>query len=154
MKNILINFILFILAITLFAVFLIPGFLFATYSIAWQKGFKGLHDYFSGLFGTIAIDVDRSGNFVLGPMLNYLFIRRNLSHLYGEYVIKPEDWDFYHEYVVDHRFGDIRETISSVLGKNQRAENLTTMGRWMCGVLDRLDYNHCQKWIAYYKKTN
>ena len=43
-----------------------------------------------------------------------------------------------------YRFGDIRETISSVLGKNQRDKTLTKTGKVLVWVLDK---NHCEKSI-------
>ena len=44
-------------------------------------------------------------------------------------------------------FGDDRETISSVLGKNQITHTLTVFGKLLCKVLDSIDKNHCRKSI-------
>ncbi|MFJ1492143.1 hypothetical protein [Capnocytophaga canis] len=49
-----------------------------------------------------------------------------------------------------HHFGDVRETISSVLGKNQRDQTLSKTGKMLALLLDFLDKNHCQKSIVYY----
>ena len=46
-----------------------------------------------------------------------------------------------------YEFGDVRETISSALGKNQRDGTLTKFGKAICFVLDFLDENHCRKSI-------
>lgn len=44
-------------------------------------------------------------------------------------------------------FGNINETISSALGKNQRDNTLTKLGRALVFVLDKLDKEHCKKSI-------
>ncbi|MDY3317702.1 hypothetical protein PG630_10315 [Riemerella anatipestifer] len=46
-----------------------------------------------------------------------------------------------------HHFGNIDETISSVLGKNQRDRTLTKIGQWLADYLDKKDSNHCEKSI-------
>ena len=45
------------------------------------------------------------------------------------------------------RFGDITETISSVLGKNQQTNNLTKFGTNVANFLDSIDEEHCKKSI-------
>ena len=47
------------------------------------------------------------------------------------------------------RFGNIDETISSVLGKNQRFGHLTKFGKVICKILDTIDKNHCEKSIVW-----
>ena len=47
------------------------------------------------------------------------------------------------------RFGNIDETISSVLGKNQRFGHLTKFGKVICKILDTIDKNHCEKSIQW-----
>lgn len=46
-----------------------------------------------------------------------------------------------------HLFGNIDETISSVLGKNKKAGTLTRLGKAVSAVLDFLDKNHVEKSI-------
>jgi hypothetical protein len=46
-----------------------------------------------------------------------------------------------------HRFGDINETISSVLGKNQLTRTLTGLGKALVWILDKIDNNHAIKSI-------
>jgi hypothetical protein len=46
-----------------------------------------------------------------------------------------------------YEFGDVRETISSALGKNQRDGTLSKFGKGICFVLDEIDKNHCKKSI-------
>jgi len=45
--------------------------------------------------------------------------------------------------------GNIDETISSVLGKNQRFGHLTKFGKVICKILDTIDKNHCEKSIVW-----
>ena len=42
-----------------------------------------------------------------------------------------------------YKFGNPKETISSVLGKNQRDKTLTLLGDALRWVLDRIDEDHC-----------
>ena len=42
-----------------------------------------------------------------------------------------------------YKFGNPKETISSVLGKNQRDKTLSIAGEILRWMLDRLDKNHC-----------
>ncbi|MDT9499133.1 hypothetical protein [Capnocytophaga canimorsus] len=81
-----------------------------------------------GYFLSTATSLDRWGN-------------REFRTLWNSTLIKTNS---------EHHFGDVRETISSVLGKNQITETLTLTGRILAGILDLLDKNHCQKSIAYY----
>jgi hypothetical protein len=80
-----------------------------------------------GYFHQTAIDIDRFGNRNFRTLLNDTLIQDSLF-----------------------RFGDPRETISSVLGKNQQIGTLTTTGMILAKLLDWLDPNHCQKSIAWY----
>lgn len=51
-----------------------------------------------------------------------------------------------------HSFWDVRETISSVLWKNERTRTLTNTGQWLVKVLDTVEENHCQESIVYILK--
>jgi hypothetical protein len=42
-------------------------------------------------------------------------------------------------------FGDPDQTISAVLGYNQRSGTLTFLGKGLCWVLDTIDPRHCYK---------
>lgn len=46
-----------------------------------------------------------------------------------------------------YEFGVKGETISSALGKNQRDNTLTSVGKAMCWILDNLDEDHCMNSI-------
>lgn len=52
-------------------------------------------------------------------------------------------------FIVDggYKFGNPKETISSVLGKNQRDKTLSLAGNLLRWILDLIDDNHCIKSI-------
>ena len=76
-------------------------------------------------FLVLAIAIDRFGNVQYRSLFNKVLITDN-----------------------GYKFGDFRETISSVLGKNQRDGTLTKWGHTLANFLDWLDKNHCQKSIV------
>lgn len=46
-----------------------------------------------------------------------------------------------------YKFGNPKETISSVIGKNQRDNTLSIAGMILRVMLDKIDKNHCLKSI-------
>jgi hypothetical protein len=86
-------------------------------AVAYKKGFS------NNYFLQTATDIDRFGNRNFRTFLN-LTLQKN-----------------------GYEFGDVGETISSALGKNQRDGTLTKTGKLICKILDSLDKNHCQKSI-------
>lgn len=46
-----------------------------------------------------------------------------------------------------YKFGKDAETISSALGKNERDETLTTTGKYLVKILNKIDENHCKNSI-------
>jgi hypothetical protein len=74
-----------------------------------------LGEYF--LIFSIAIDV--AGNVALGPLFNLIMIKKN-----------------------GYKFGNRKETISSVLGKNKKLNTLTKKGLILSNILDKIDPNH------------
>ena len=113
--------------------------------------FNALNLRKKGYFKETAINIDRFGN-------------REFRFSLNKYLIIEDSID---------KFGDIRETISSVLGKNQRDSklvnlnnfklyyfwkrfviielnnysNLTRFGNFICNTLDTSDREHCKKSI-------
>jgi len=81
---------------------------------------KGLSNQY---FKQTAMDIDR-------------FANRNFRTLWN-YTLQKDGYSF----------GDVRETISSALGKNKRGNTLTKIGKALCYILDTLDKNHCLKSI-------
>jgi len=106
------NFLLIFLAILLLIPFGTLGILYALFTV------RPLSEYWRG----IAESLDQLGNHVCGPIFNQWMI---VEH--NKYMTK---------------FGNIDETVSSVLGKNQRTNTLTRSGKWLNRLLNRLDENH------------
>jgi hypothetical protein len=77
-----------------------------------------------GYFKSSAISLDRFGNREFRTLFNKVLILHN-----------------------GYQFGDIGETISSVLGKNERDRTLTKAGEILVWILDKLDKNHAFKSI-------
>jgi hypothetical protein len=110
--------VLYFIAIILFLPLTIINFIF----VCFKYGVKW--SVINGFFRETAVDIDRFGNRNFRTLWNITLITNN-----------------------GYKFGDIRETISSVLGKNQRDNTLTKIGKLLCLILDFLDKNHCEKSI-------
>lgn len=87
--------------------------------------FNALNVKKKGYFKDTAINIDR-------------FANREFRFSLNKYLITEKSID---------RFGSIEETISSVLGKNELSDNLTTLGKLLCWLLDKIEKNHCIKSI-------
>jgi hypothetical protein len=108
------------LAMWLFPLGLIITFFINLYKRRWKFSFKRLDDQFL----SIASSIDASGNVVCKDLFNLILIKKG-----------------------GYEFGKRKETISSVLGKNQRDNTLTGIGKSVAFVLDKIDPNHCLKSI-------
>jgi len=78
----------------------------------------------SGYFKSSAINLDKFANREFRTLLNKVFITDE-----------------------GYKFGNINETISSVLGKNQLTGTLTCTGKALVWILDKIDNNHVIKSI-------
>lgn len=78
----------------------------------------------SGYFKSSAVNLDKFGN-------------REFRTLFNKTLINSEGY----------KFGDINETISSVLGKNQLTGTLTKCGSILVWVLDKIENDHALKSI-------
>ena len=105
-----------------YILFLVAYFLFLPLTI-----FNALNVRKKGYFLDTAINIDRFGN-------------REFRFSLNKYLIKQNS---------PFKFGNIDETISSVLGKNQRFGHLTKFGKVICKILDTIDKNHCEKSIVW-----
>ena len=85
--------------------------------VAFKGGYKGY-------FRSTAVNLDKFGN-------------REFRTLFNCTLRKPNGYEF----------GNVNETISSVLGKNQRDKTLTFTGKCLVAILDFIDKNHCRKSI-------
>ena len=84
------------------------------------------HGLSNKYFLETAIDIDKFGNRNFRTFLNVTM------KIKGGYM-----------------FGNVNETISSALGKNQRDKTLSWFGKVICFILDTLDKNHCEKSIQW-----
>lgn len=117
--NFFVNIFLSLISIILFIIVEIFSFV---YVVFWKKKF--IFSRISGYFRQFAVDIDRFANNHFRSLFNALFIIKG-----------------------GYRFGDYRETISSVLGKNQRDKTLKKTGKFLVRILDFIDKNHCEKSI-------
>lgn len=126
MKNIVINLILAIFAFSLSFVFMPIGIIVAALFLIIKSDLKLVKKYFERLFLNMAISLDILGNYVCSILFNLTLIKKNDKA---------------------YRFGKEGETISSALGKNLLAGNLTLIGRTLNSALNFLDRNHSIKSI-------
>lgn len=87
--------------------------------------FNALNVKKKGYFKDTAINIDRFGN-------------REFRFSLNKYLITEK---------LPDRFGNIEETISSVLGKNQLSNNLTKLGKVIVWILNKIEKNHFIKSI-------
>lgn len=115
------NFVLFLIALILVLVFTPIGLVFTIIKscIFWNRGI--LKKYFFSL----AISLDQFGNVAMQGFFNICMVSNKSKH----------------------KFGNPDETISSVLGKNQKANTLIYPGKRLVALLDALDKNHSLKSI-------
>lgn len=78
----------------------------------------------NGYFREQAVAIDRFGNSQYRSLFNALFVAENGYH-----------------------HGNINETISSVLGKNEYFSTLTKTGKVLVSILNFIDKDHCAKSI-------
>lgn len=71
-------------------------------------------------FYRTAMSIDRFANVNAAELFNDIFIKKG-----------------------GYKFGHPDETISSVIGKNQRDKTLTRTGRFLRYILDKIEPNHC-----------
>jgi len=99
------------------------GILYGIFYSLFKKHVSGLGDYFL----EIAISIDQLGNVVMQHLLNLLWVKKN-----------------------GYKFGNRDETISSVIGKNLKNKSLTSFGKIISNILDKIDPNHSLNSIDYY----
>lgn len=79
-------------------------------------------------FKSSAVNLDRFGNYEFRTLFNLTLKKKEGYH-----------------------FGSFEETISSVLGKNQRDGTLSKTGKILAWILDTIDKDHCKKSIKEFK---
>lgn len=73
---------------------------------------------------SLAVAIDRMGNVILAPLFNKILITKE-----------------------GYKFGNGKETMSSVIGKNEKTLTLKELGIWLSLLLDWMDENHCENSI-------
>ena len=112
------NVALLLIAILLGTLLLPIGFLYALI----RSAFKGRGENY---LYKVALSIDQLGNTICADFFNLLLIKGT-----------------------QNLFGNEDETISSVLGKNQKTQTLTFLGKGICFILNSLDKNHVEKAIG------
>ena len=118
------GFLLFIVAFGL-SILLYPfAFIYSLYKdfikAKFKVGLKNLDKHFLDM----ASSIDANGNVVCDDLFNKIFIT-----------------------FVGYQFGNRKETISSVLGKNEQNKTLTWLGLLLVKLLNLIQKNHCKNSI-------
>jgi hypothetical protein len=121
------NLLLFIIALILFSIITPFGLLYKVILvfIDVRKIITAITRMLGKFFGSVAYGIDLIGNALNEDLFNTLLLKSDRT--------EP--------------FGDIEETISSVLGKNKIKNNLTWLGRTISKFLNWVDDNHVIKYI-------
>ena len=82
-------------------------------------------------FKSSAISLDRFGNYEFRTLFNLTLIKP--KRIKEGVVLRA------------YQFGKFEETISSVLGKNQRQGTLSKTGKILVWILDKIEKDHCRK---------
>ena len=116
-KGIFTSFLLFLIAIFLLSVTAPIGFIFALLQKLFTRKIQSLRDYLL----EVALVLDQAGNVIMQHFLNAVLLKK----LPNAYL-----------------FGNKKETISSVIGKNFLMDSLTSAGQLLNGFLNAIDKNH------------
>ncbi len=116
-KGIFTSFLLFLIAIFLLSVTAPIGFIFALLQKLFTRKIQSLRDYLL----EVALVLDQAGNVIMQHFLNAVLLKK----LPNAYL-----------------FGNKKETISSVIGKNSLTNSLTSAGQLLNGFLNAIDKNH------------
>ncbi len=121
--NSIIGILLFFISIVLLVITGPLGFLYGLFYSLFTKGLKGVGEYSL----KIALSIDQLGNVLMQYLLNMLWVKKG-----------------------GYKFGNRDETISSALGRNKQKGTLTSFGKGIDNILDRIDPNHSLNSIDYY----
>jgi hypothetical protein len=122
------SFLLFCIALLLLITTSPIGFLYALVRQIFFEKVKSL----SLFFIEVALVLDQAGNVVMQHLLNDTLLVKNPNTYY---------------------FGNKKETISSVIGKNSLTDTLTFLGIWLNQFLNLIDKGHSLNSISYDVKS-
>ncbi|MDJ0646595.1 MAG: hypothetical protein QNJ57_11490 [Flavobacteriaceae bacterium] len=121
------GFILFAIAVLL-SVLTVPfGMLYTVLKLVFRLKFGVLFRVSDGYFYMFALAIDQMGNVAMQDLFNDLLITKD-----------------------GYKFGDVDETISSVLGKNEETDTLSGFGKIIVKFLNFIDPNHALNSIERY----
>lgn len=123
-KNLFLSFLLFMIALVLLVVTAPVGILYSFLRYLFTLRFKSLSHY---LLET-ALVLDQAGNVIMQHLLNFILLKPNCDC---------------------YLFGNKKETISSVIGKNKVRGTLSKIGSLTDTILNWLDYRHSLNSINY-----
>ena len=124
MKKLFKNLILFLIALLIYLIIAPSCILYAAFKSVINKKIS-LIDTLSNILFEHAKGIDQIGN-------------GGFSIIFNDFFIKDDNI---------HPFGDVEETISSVLGVNKIHNNLTLIGKILDNILSLIDDNHSIKSI-------
>lgn len=110
---------LFIIAVVLTIITVPLGILYGFMKCLLKFDLKALFRKTNKYFRLLAISIDQMGNVAMQDLFDDILIKKN-----------------------GYKFGDVDETISSVLGKNERLKTLTGLGLLLVNFLNFIDPNH------------
>ena len=110
---------LFIIAVVLTIITVPFGILYGFIKCLLKFDLKALFRKTNKYFRLLAISIDQMGNVAMQDLFDDILIKEN-----------------------GYKFGDVDETISSVLGKNELKKTLTGLGRSIVSFLNAIDPNH------------
>lgn len=116
-KNLFLSFLLFMIALVLLVVTAPVGILYSFMRYLFTLRFKSLSHY---LLET-ALVLDQTGNVIMQHLLNFILLKPNCDC---------------------YLFGNKKETISSVIGKNKVKGTLSSIGSLTDKILNMIDYRH------------
>lgn len=116
-RSLLGSFVLVSIAVILLLSTSLIGFLFALIDQGFAKGQNKLKKYLYN----VALVLDQAGNVIMQHFLNAILLKK-----------RPNTY----------LFGNKKETISSVIGKNFLLHSLSPLGLIVNGVLNKIDSNH------------
>jgi len=111
--------ILFIISVVLTVVTVPLGVLYTVVKFISEGKFALLFKVANGYFYHFALAIDQMGNVAMQDLFNDILIKKG-----------------------GYKFGDVNETISSVLGKNERLKTLASLGKALVMFLHFIDPNH------------
>jgi len=119
--------ILFLISLLLTILTVPLGMIYTVLKLSFQFKFGVLFRVSNGYFYQFALAIDQMGNVAMQDLFNDILITKN-----------------------GYKFGDVDETISSVLGKNEKNGTLAGLGKLLVKILNFIDPNHALNSIEMY----